>query len=213
MAQSFDYLIVGAGYAGSVLAERLASGRKRRVLVVEKRPHTASNAFDTSDENGILIYREGPHIFYTEPYPSTYFSTISSALFPTARSPFETHDRALVQVDTINFPNDTPDTCVTEVMQLTGQRHEKSVLFKEPQAVGDPYYPRPRPENRALYSEYKTLAETRADVTVVGRLATYRYYNMDQVVAQALTTYAKLSGAKVAQPSGARGLALSGEGG
>ncbi len=94
------------------------------------------------------------------------------------------------EVGTINFPNDTPYTRVTKVMELTGQRHEKSVLvFEEPKAVGDPYYPIPRPENRALYSEYKKLAETRADVTFVGRLATYRYYNMDQVVAQALHTF------------------------
>ncbi|CAA9586393.1 MAG: UDP-galactopyranose mutase [uncultured Truepera sp.] len=88
MAQSFDYLIVGAGYAGSVLAERRASGRKRQVLVVEKRPHIASNAFDTFDENGILIHRDGPHIFHTKPDPLTYFSTISSAHLPTAHSPF-----------------------------------------------------------------------------------------------------------------------------
>ncbi len=58
-----------------------------------------------------------------------------------------------------------------------------------PAADGDPYYPIPRPENAALYKRYEALAADRPDVLFVGRLATYRYYNMDQVVGQALATY------------------------
>jgi len=97
------------------------------------------------------------------------------------------------EVGTINFPNDTSYTRVTEVKHLTGQRHESSVLvYEEPRAEGDPYYPIPRPENHALYAAYSQLAEARADVTFVGRLATYRYYNMDQVVAQALKVFETL---------------------
>ena len=359
MAQGFDYLIVGAGFAGSVLAERLASERNRRVLVVEKRPHIAGNAFDTFDENGVLVHRYGPHIFHTNskrvfeylsrftawrPYQHRVRALVDGQLVPipinldtinqlyglklnsfelerffaeraeavaeirtsedvvvskvgrelyekffrgytrkqwdldpseldasvTARVPtrtnrdnryftdtyqlmpkrgytkmfermlahpniklllqtdyrdvlglishkhliftgpidlffehqlgalpyrsltfhFETRDQAQVQeVGTLNFPNDTPYTRVTEVKHLTGQRHEKSVLvYEEPQAEGDPYYPIPRPENRALYSEYKKLADE-SKVTFVGRLATYRYYNMNQVVAQALKVF------------------------
>ena len=360
MAQGFDYLIVGAGYAGSVLAERLASARKRRVLVVEKRSHIAGNAFDAYDKNGILVHRYGPHIFHTNskrvfaylsrftawrPYEHRVRAFVDGQLVPlpinldtinqlyglnlsslelenffaeraekvfhirtsedvvvakvgrelyekffrgytrkqwglepsdldatvSARVPvrtnrddryftdtyqvmpergytemfgrmlahpnikvmvgtdyrevlgliphkhliftgpidlffeqqlgalpyrsltfhFQTHDQARVQtVGTINFPNDTPYTRVTEVKHLTGQRHEKSVLvYEEPQAEGDPYYPVPRPENRALYGEYQKLADARKDVTFVGRLGTYRYLNMDQVVAQALHTF------------------------
>jgi UDP-galactopyranose mutase len=61
----YDYLIVGAGFAGAVLAERLASQRNKKVLVVEKRNHIGGNAYDEYDEQGILIHRYGPHIFHT----------------------------------------------------------------------------------------------------------------------------------------------------
>ena len=63
--RGFDYLIVGAGFAGSVLAERLARGLNKRVLVVDRRPHIAGNAYDYHDESGVLIHRYGPHIFHT----------------------------------------------------------------------------------------------------------------------------------------------------
>src|SRR4051812_1309585 len=61
----FDYLIVGAGFAGSVLAERLAAGSNKRVLICDKRPHVAGNAFDHYNDDGILIHKYGPHIFHT----------------------------------------------------------------------------------------------------------------------------------------------------
>jgi len=61
----FDYLIVGAGFAGSVLAERLANGSGKRVLICDKRPHIAGNAYDCYDNDGILIHKYGPHIFHT----------------------------------------------------------------------------------------------------------------------------------------------------
>lgn len=61
----FDYLIVGAGFAGAVMAERLASQLNKKVLIVEKRNHIAGNAFDEYDEHGILVHRYGPHIFHT----------------------------------------------------------------------------------------------------------------------------------------------------
>jgi UDP-galactopyranose mutase len=61
----YDYLIVGAGFAGSVMAERLASQLDKKVLVVEKRNHIAGNAYDEYDEHGILVHRYGPHIFHT----------------------------------------------------------------------------------------------------------------------------------------------------
>ena len=59
---------------------------------------------------------------------------------------------------------------------------------------GDPYYPVPRPENAELYKRIQELAEATPGVHFVGRLGTYKYYNMDQVVAQALTLYGKLAG-------------------
>jgi UDP-galactopyranose mutase len=95
-------------------------------------------------------------------------------------------------VAVVNYPNENPFTRITEFKHLTGQEHPKtSIVFEYPQAEGDPYYPIPRRENAELYRQYQTLAEA-SGIHFVGRLATYKYYNMDQVVAQALTLYAKL---------------------
>jgi UDP-galactopyranose mutase len=82
---------------------------------------------------------------------------------------------------------------VTEFKHLTGQEHPRtSLVYEYPQADGDPYYPVPRPENTELYKRYKALADALPTVHFVGRLATYKYYNMDQVVAQALAVYGRL---------------------
>jgi UDP-galactopyranose mutase len=361
----FDYLIVGAGFAGSVLAERLANGAGARVLLVDRRPHIGGNAHDHYDDAGILVHRYGPHIFHTNsrevfeylgrftewrPYEHRVLASVDGQLLPmpinldtvnrlyglnltsmqidqffaamatpvehvrtsedvivskvgrdlyekffrnytrkqwgldpseldasvTSRVPIrnnrddryfsdtyqamplhgytrmfermldhpnikvltntdyreirgliphrrtiytgpvdeffdqrfgklpyrslrfkhETHDRARYQAaPVINYPNEHAYTRVTEFKQLTGQEHAKtSVVYEFPCAEGDPYYPVPRPENAELYARYKALADATPDVYFVGRLATYRYYNMDQVTAQALTLYQKLSG-------------------
>jgi len=95
-------------------------------------------------------------------------------------------------VAVVNYPNDHAYTRVTEFKHLTGQEHPKtSIVFEYSRADGDAYYPIPRKENADLYHRYQELAEQEG-VHFVGRLATYKYYNMDQVVAQALTLYAKL---------------------
>ena len=72
--------------------------------------------------------------------------------------------------------------------------HGRSLTYEYPSDEGDPYYPVPRPENEALYRAYRRLAEACPDVLFVGRLATYRYYNMDQVVGQALAVFDRLEG-------------------
>lgn len=110
----------------------------------------------------------------------------------------ETHDSEQFQIaPVVNFPNEHAFTRITEFKYLTGQEHKKtSVVYEFPQAEGDPYYPIPRKENAELYVKYKVLADARSDVHFVGRLATYKYYNMDQIVAQALTTYGKIAGMK-----------------
>lgn len=107
---------------------------------------------------------------------------------------FETVDAERIQaVGTVNHPNQHPYTRVTEFKHLTGQRHDKSTLvFEYPQAEGEPFYPVPQPANDALYKRYRALADQQRGVHFVGRLATYKYYNMDQVVAQALTLSRKL---------------------
>jgi UDP-galactopyranose mutase len=101
----------------------------------------------------------------------------------------------LQPVAVVNYPDEhIPYTRVTEYKHLTGQRHAKtSVTYEYPAAHGDPYYPVPCPENAVLYRRYQKLADQARDVFFVGRLATYRYYNMDQVVGQALTLYDKLA--------------------
>ncbi|MGF6919412.1 UDP-galactopyranose mutase [Paraburkholderia sp. 40] len=88
---------------------------------------------------------------------------------------------------TVNYPNDHEYTRITEFKHLTGQQHPGTSIVREyPRAEGEPYYPIPRKENEALFLRYNALAETVADITFVGRLAQYRYYNMDQVVGAAL---------------------------
>ena len=363
----FDYLIVGAGFAGSVLAERLANGSGKRVLICDKRPHIGGNAYDCYDNDGILIHKYGPHIFHTNSrevfdylgrftewrqYEHRVLAQVDGMLVPipinldtinklyglnltsfevkdflenvrekrdvirtsedvvinavgkelyekffrnytrkqwgldpseldasvTARVPtrttrddryftdvyqampkhgytrmfekmldhpnikvmlncdyreivkeisfkemiytgpideffdyrygklpyrslefkHETHDMEKFQpVTVVNYPNEQAFTRITEFKQLTGQEHKKtSIVYEFPQAEGDPYYPVPRKENNEIYAKYKLLSETRSDVHFVGRLATYRYYNMDQIVAQSLTEYGKITGVK-----------------
>ena len=94
----------------------------------------------------------------------------------------------LVQpVAVVNYPNDHDFTRITEFRHLTGQEHSGTSIVREhPCWEGDPYYPVPRPENEALYKRYEAMALAEPGVTFVGRLATYRYYNMDQCVGAAL---------------------------
>jgi UDP-galactopyranose mutase len=366
----FDFMVVGAGFAGSVLAERLASVLGKKVLVVERRGHIGGNAYDHYDDHGILVHRYGPHIFHTNsaaifdylsgfsefrPYEHRVLASVDGQLVPipinldtvnrlygtnltalelpdffakhaekrpiktsedvvlstvgrelyekffrgytrkqwgmdpseldasvTARVPtrsnrddryftdtyqampkhgytrlFERmlahpniklllnadyrevqasipcqrliytgpideffefrlgklpyrslefrHETKSVErfqpVGTVNFPNEHPYTRVTEFKHLTGQQHEKtSIVYEIPRADGDPYYPVPRPENNQLYQRYKALADATPNVHFVGRLATYKYYNMDQVVAQALALFARIQGGAAAVP-------------
>jgi len=100
----------------------------------------------------------------------------------------------LQKVGTINFPNDHAYTRTTEFKHLTGQTVKgTSIVMEYPQAEGDPYYPIPRPENDSIYKMYQGIAEADLGVHFVGRLAQYRYYNMDQVVASALIAAKNIS--------------------
>jgi UDP-galactopyranose mutase len=360
----FDYLIAGAGFAGSVLAERLASQLNKKVLLVEKRNHIGGNTYDYYNKDGILIHKYGPHIFHTNsktvfdylsqftpwrPYEHQVLASVDGQLVPipinantinqlyslnlsceevetffalkaehvariktsedvvvskvgrelyekffrgytrkmweldpseldasvTARVPtrtnkdnryftdtyqamplygythlfqkmlshpnikimlntdykevidiiphknviytgpideyfnycygrlpyrsiefqFETLDVEHFQATgTINYPNHQAYTRITEFKYLTGQKHSKtSIVYEFPKADGDPYYPIPRAENAEMYRQYQHLADSMTNTYFVGRLATYKYYNMDQVVAQALTTFKKIT--------------------
>ena len=359
----YDAVVVGAGFAGSVLAERLAAGSGQRVLVVDRRPHIGGNAYDRLDAAGVLIHPYGPHIFHTNsdpvveylsrftawrPYQHRVLAAVRGMELPvpinrttvnrffgldlaeaevaaflaskaqpceairtsadvvlgtvgrelyeaffrgytrkqwgldpseldksvTARVPTRTNDddryftdkhqvmplhgytrmfermldhpgitvatdtewtdvqgrgdhlvftgpidefyghrhgrlpyRSLQfrhetldvawkqQVAVVNHPDpEVPHTRITEFKHLTGQEHPRtSLCYEYPSAEGDPYYPVPRPENAELYRRYQALADAEQGVTFAGRLATYRYYNMDQVVGQALATYQRLA--------------------
>ena len=363
----YDYLIVGAGYAGSVLAERLARDAGKKVLLVDRRPHIAGNAYDHPDAAGVLVHKYGPHIFHTNsreifeylsqftewrPYEHRVRSSIDGTLYPipinldtinrlygleldsaglekffasvrediaeiktsedvvvstvgrelyekffrgytrkqwgldpselgaqvTARIPtrtnrddryfsdayqqmplhgftkmfekmldhenitlrlgtdyreikdavpwremiytgpideffnfrfgklpyrslefrHETHDREVFQeAPVVNYPDEKiPHTRITEFKYLTGQQHAKtSIVYEYPQAEGDPYYPIPRPQNAAINAKYQALVNDTPGLYFVGRLASYKYYNMDQVVGAALTLYRKLRAA------------------
>jgi UDP-galactopyranose mutase len=362
--ERFDYIVVGAGFAGSVLAERLASQLGKRVLIVEKRDHIAGNAYDFYNVDGVLIHKYGPHIFHTNsekvlaylsrftqwrPYEHRVLSSVDSQLLPVpinldtinhlfhleldadgmkaflaaraehlptirtsedsvvsrvgrelyekffrnytrkqwgldpsqldasvaARIPVrfdhddryftdvfqvmplhgytrmfehmldhpqitvrtgvdykdiahtypdakivytgpideffdfrfgplpyrclefkhETHDCETWQpAAVVNYPNEHAYTRITEFKYLTGQKHPKtSIVYEYPCAEGDPYYPIPRPENAALYALYKALADASDNVHFCGRLANYRYLNMDQVVGQALATFHRIA--------------------
>jgi UDP-galactopyranose mutase len=359
----FDYLVVGAGFAGSTIAERLAADAGKNVLICDRRPHIGGNAYDYYDAAGILVHKYGPHIFHTNseevytylsrftewrPYQHRVLAAVDGQLLPmpinlntvnrlygtnltsseladffrsvaepcahirtsedvivskigrelyekffrnytrkqwgldpseldagvTARVPVRTDcddryfsdtfqvmplhgytrlfERMLMQnrikvllnadyrevrasiphaeviftgpVDeffeyrygklpyrslqfefetrqvpqaqiapVINYPNDQAYTRVTEFKYLTGQEHWKTTLVYEyPQGDGDPYYPVPRPENQHVYRQYQALADRTSGVHFLGRLGTYKYYNMDQCVAQALTYYRKV---------------------
>ncbi len=366
----FDYLIVGAGFAGSVLAERLACGSDKKILIVDRRPHIGGNAYDHYNDDGILVHKYGPHIFHTNSrevfeylsrftdwrtYQHRVLASVDGQLVPipinldtinklyglnltsfelekffesvaekvervrtsedvvvskvgrelyekffrgytrkqwgldpseldasvTSRVPtrtnrddryftdtyqampqhgftrmfenmldhpnikvmlncdyreierlipyremiytgpvdeffdncygklpyrslqfkHETHNTETYQpAPVVNFPNEQLYTRTTEFKYLTGQEHQKTaIVYEFPQAEGDPYYPVPRQENADLYAKYKALADKTMGVHFVGRLATYKYYNMDQVVAQALTIYAKIVGERRAE--------------
>lgn len=359
----FDYLIVGAGFAGSVLAERLASVSGKRVLICDKRNHIGGNAYDYYNEAGILVHKYGPHIFHTNSrdvfeylskftswrqYEHRVLASVDGQLVPipinletinklynmnlsspqmsdflasvaepcteirtsedavvsrvgrelyeklfrnytrkqwdldpsqldaavTARLPVrtnrdsryftdtyqamplngytrmfenmldhpnitvvlnadyrdimaevkyramiytgpvdeffdfrygklpyrslhfkhETHDRERFQeAPVVNFPNEHLYTRVTEFKYLTGQVHPKtSIVYEYPRDEGDPYYPVPKSANQELYLKYKGAADAALGIHFVGRLATYKYYNMDQVTAQALSVFRKI---------------------
>jgi UDP-galactopyranose mutase len=360
----YDWLIVGAGFAGSVLAERIATERGESVLIIDRRDHIGGNAHDHLDHAGILIHRYGPHIFHTNsdtvvdylsqftewrPYEHRVLARVDGMLVPvpinldtvnrlyglsldadgmerflaarrepvdhvrtsedvvvstigrelyekffrgytrkqwgldpsqlsrtvTARIPTRTNrddryftdrfqamprdgytamfqrmlDHPLIQVEletpwksvadrglarrviftgpideffdyrfgrlpyrslrfvhetrdvewtqpvaVINYPQTEEYTRVTEYKHLTGQVHPKtSVTYEYPTDVGDPYYPIPRPENQTLYQLYRIAAQALRDTWLVGRLGSYQYLNMDQVVGQALATFERIN--------------------
>jgi UDP-galactopyranose mutase len=139
-----------------------------------------------------------PHkqLIYTGPVDEYFDYCYGKLPYRSLRFQWETRDVATAQAaPVINYPNDHLYTRVTEFKYLSGQEHAKTTLVYEfPTDEGDPYYPVPTTANAALYAKYQALANDSPEVQFLGRLGTYKYYNMDQVVAQALAFYSKLAG-------------------
>jgi UDP-galactopyranose mutase len=140
----------------------------------------------------VIPYRE---MIYTGPIDQFFDYRYGKLPYRSLEFKHETLNTPVHQVaPVVNYPNEHLYTRVTEFKYLTGQEHNKtSIVYEYPRAEGDPYYPVPRPENAEIYKQYKALADATSGVHFVGRLATYKYYNMDQVVAQALMTHNKLA--------------------
>jgi UDP-galactopyranose mutase len=155
---------------------------------------------------------EAAHMIYTGPVDEYFDFCYGPLPYRSLQFRHQTVEtETFQQVAVVNYPSlDVPYTRVTEFKHLTGQTHRMtSLCYEFPCAEGDPYYPVPRPENAELYARYQALADTTPNVSFVGRLATYRYYNMDQVVAQALTTFVRLTGIKAGDADIRRAPALA----
>jgi UDP-galactopyranose mutase len=134
-------------------------------------------------------------MIYTGPIDYFYDYCYGKLPYRSLEFKFKTIEQETYQsTGTVNYPNEHPYTRITEFKYLTGQKHPKtSIVYEYPKDEGDPYYPVPRKENAELYRRYQLLASGEKNVHFAGRLATYKYYNMDQIGEQALTLYKKIN--------------------
>ncbi|WP_436862249.1 UDP-galactopyranose mutase [Acinetobacter haemolyticus] len=143
----------------------------------------------------VLMQYEFDHIVYTGPIDAFYDFKFGKLPYRSLRFEHEHLEKVewSQSVGTVNYPNDFDFTRITEFKHLTGQNHSATSIVREyPITDGDPYYPIPRIENEKLFKKYQELASLEKNVTFVGRLAEYRYYNMDQVVGAALNAADKI---------------------
>jgi UDP-galactopyranose mutase len=135
------------------------------------------------------------HLVWTGPVDEYFGYKLGKLPYRSLRFEHETVPCEQMQpVAVVNFPDErVPYTRITEYKHLTGQSAPVTSITREyPSADGDPYYPIPSPDTQALYRQYDALARQTDNVTFVGRLATYRYYNMDQIVGQAVAAWRRL---------------------
>jgi UDP-galactopyranose mutase len=157
--------------------------------------HPLIDVLLSTDYRDIAEEVDADHLIYTGPIDEYFGFRYGKLPYRSLRFEHKVVNAERFQpVATVNYPDlQVPYTRITEYKHLTGQEHAlTSITYEYPSAEGDPYYPVPRPENQALFKKYEALAIAQNDVTFVGRLATYRYYNMDQVVGQALATFRKI---------------------
>ncbi|MBV9529389.1 UDP-galactopyranose mutase, partial [Sphingomonas sp.] len=135
------------------------------------------------------------HLIFTGPIDEYFDFRFGKLPYRSLKFDHQTHSQEQFQpVAVVNYPSpDVPYTRISEYKHLTGQESPvTTITYEYPSAEGDPYYPIPRPENQKLFKKYEALADATEGVTFVGRLATYRYYNMDQIVGQALATFRRM---------------------
>jgi len=135
------------------------------------------------------------HIVYTGPIDEYFDFRFGKLPYRSLKFDHQTLEQEQFQpIAVVNYPcEEIPFTRISEYKHLTGQRSPvTTVTYEYPSDDGDPYYPIPRPENQELFKRYEALADATENVTFVGRLATYRYYNMDQIVGQALATFRRI---------------------
>jgi len=138
---------------------------------------------------------DADHIIYTGPIDEYFDYRFGKLPYRSLKFDHQTLEQEQFQpVAVVNYPSpDVPYTRISEYKHLTGQTAPvTTITYEFPSAEGDPYYPIPREENQLLFKQYEALADETKGVTFVGRLATYRYYNMDQIVGQALATFRRM---------------------
>jgi UDP-galactopyranose mutase len=141
-------------------------------------------------------------LVYTGPIDEYFEYAFGKLPYRSLQFRHETHAvRRFQDAPVVNYPNENAYTRITEFKWLTGQEHERtSIVYEVPTDQGDPYYPIPRPENQELYRKYERLAAQTPGVHFAGRLGTYKYYNMDQVVGQALALARRLLADRIRAP-------------
>jgi UDP-galactopyranose mutase len=157
----------------------------------------------STDYREVMSGYPSAKVVYTGPIDEFFDHRFGPLPYRSLRFEHRTHDREQFQpAAVVNYPNDHDYTRITEFKHLTGQKHKKtSIVYEYPTDDGEPYYPIPRPENAELYERYRALASATAGVYFCGRLANYRYFNMDQVVAQALHMYRNIAENEAAELS------------
>ena len=160
-----------------------------------------------ADFNQVRNQVEYGHLVYSGPIDEFFDHRFGPLPYRSLRFEPETLDVEFYQPAVqVNYPNDHEFTRIVETKHITGQKLPATTIVREyPEDFGpgkEPYYPIPAPDAKAIYARYADLADKTSGISFVGRLATYRYYNMDQVVAMALSEFDRLTGHKPERPSG-----------
>jgi UDP-galactopyranose mutase len=154
----------------------------------------------STDYEAVRDEVEHSHLVWTGPIDEFFGHRFGPLPYRSLHFDLETHDTPdggyLFPAGSINEPSErVAFTRRTEFRRLAGQdgMARSTIAVEYPRSEGDPYYPIPREQNRALFKRYRALADEIAnEATFVGRLANYQYLNMDQVTAQALSTFERM---------------------